>query len=62
VLSERLGFPGHLPISKANREWIGICFATLVATTMEPDVAKIVEMLGREKSIRRIEKAVGELE
>jgi len=28
---------------------------------MGPDVAKIIEMLGREESIRRIEKAVEEL-
>jgi glutamyl-tRNA synthetase len=34
---------------------------SLVGTGMGPDVAKILEMLGREESIRRIEKAVGEL-
>jgi len=28
---------------------------------MGPDVAEIIEMLGREESIRRIEKAVEEL-
>jgi glutamyl-tRNA synthetase len=34
---------------------------SLVGTGMGPDVAKILEMLGREESTRRIEKATEEI-